>query len=142
MVDEAGAAIPTRVLRAFLWAARRTDEHIADLSLSIVMDDGAYRAPRNYMMVLDEEAEDGVIRVAPQAARLESPTLRAMFMHEIGHVLQSCGLDTDRDDIDEEQEADYIVRKMTGVQIGYDPETMLQCFRRPGCIYPRPAGLR
>ncbi len=110
-----------------------------DFNPELIIDKSAYGFPRNYAFCIPDEH---AIHIAPQAEDLPDDHLKGILFHECGHLLtMQYDLDMELPE-DLEEQADFAIFRLFGIQIHYDPKkALLQCIRDTG-ISHRPRGLR
>jgi len=113
--------------------------------VKIIIDESAYEAPRHFAFIYDAEADEGLIHVSAQAGRLPFFHLKAILLHEIGHIYDarySLFKPENGYSRDPEIRADQIIERMTGLKIKYDTRmNLIQCLGEKDAI-PRPYKLR
>lgn len=113
---------------------------VAELQIS---DDPALRGtPRNFAATTTNPLGPwGPVEIHRAAFRLPRQKLVAIALHELGHVLDGTHrFDSEAAPRDAENRADWLVEKVLGVTLRYDPRDMVQTLDSAGT--KRPAGFR
>jgi hypothetical protein len=97
-------------------------------------------SPRNFAAI--QAGDPTIIYLCEDLADQPTHRIKGILWHEMGHILQWLKKTKPPENLDYEQQADFLVESVCGVKIYYDEDLIQTVDPRIGVIKERPRGLK